>query len=45
MFQQTNLQILGGLDKDVTESILHAAFIPFGNIISVQIAADPSTST
>ncbi|KAI7863432.1 peptidyl-prolyl cis-trans isomerase E [Spinellus fusiger] len=31
---------VGGLDQDVTEAILHAAFIPFGDIVSVQLTPD-----
>ena len=27
----------------MTEAILHAAFIPFGNIVSVQLAVDPGS--
>ncbi|KAG2220556.1 hypothetical protein INT45_004162 [Circinella minor] len=34
---------VGGLDQDMTEAILHAAFIPFGNIVSVQLAVDPGS--
>lgn len=31
---------VGGLDEKVTEELLHAAFIPFGNINEVQIPKD-----
>ncbi|KAI9321042.1 peptidyl-prolyl cis-trans isomerase E [Dichotomocladium elegans] len=34
---------VGGLDQDMTEELLHAAFIPFGDIVSVQLAVDPGT--
>ena len=33
----------GGLDETVDEAILHAAFIPFGEIKEVQIPKDNST--
>ncbi|KAJ3146869.1 hypothetical protein HDU86_008365 [Geranomyces michiganensis] len=33
----------GGLDDQVTEPILHAAFLPFGDILEVQIPPDPSS--
>lgn len=32
--------ILGGLAEEVDEKILHAAFIPFGEIVDVQIPLD-----
>ncbi|KAM3580814.1 Peptidyl-prolyl cis-trans isomerase cyp10 [Umbelopsis sp. WA50703] len=35
---------VGGLDQEVTEKLLYSAFIPFGDIISVQIPPDPSSS-
>ncbi len=31
---------VGGLDQAVTEEMLHAAFIPFGNIREVSIPRD-----
>ncbi|KAI9498366.1 hypothetical protein BDB00DRAFT_445371 [Zychaea mexicana] len=34
---------VGGLDQEMTEAILHAAFIPFGDIVSVQLAVDPGS--
>ncbi|KAJ3012029.1 hypothetical protein HKX48_006523, partial [Thoreauomyces humboldtii] len=34
----------GGLDATVSEQTLHAAFLPFGDILSVQIPPDPSSS-
>jgi len=34
---------VGGLDERVTEQLLHAAFIPFGDIVEVQIPLDQST--
>eukprot|EP00794_Sanderia_malayensis_P004623 gene4623-5230_t len=34
---------VGGLAEDVNEKILHAAFIPFGDIIDVQIPLDYAT--
>jgi RNA recognition motif-containing protein len=38
------LSLPGGLDQEVTEKLLYSAFIPFGDIISVQIPPDPSSS-
>ena len=37
--QQTILYV-GGLAAEVTEEVLHAAFIPFGDIKSIQISKD-----
>ncbi|KAI8093651.1 peptidyl-prolyl cis-trans isomerase E [Halteromyces radiatus] len=34
---------VGGLDESVTQSILHAAFIPFGELVSVELALDPGS--
>eukprot|EP01132_Coremiostelium_polycephalum_P001977 gene1977-2433_t len=34
---------VGGLDENVTEDILRAAFIPFGNINEIIIPIDPHT--
>ena len=31
---------VGGLDQSVSEEMLHAAFVPFGNIREVSIAKD-----
>lgn len=36
---------IGGVDQQVTEAILHAAFIPFGEIVAVQLSPDASRST
>ena len=38
----TNKRVLyvGGLDEGVTETLLHDAFIPFGEIKSVEIPQD-----
>ena len=33
----------GGLAEEVDEKILHAAFIPFGEVIDVQIPLDYAT--
>lgn len=33
---------IGGVDQQVTEAILHAAFIPFGEIVAVQLSPDAS---
>ena len=35
---------IGGLGEDITKQTLHAAFIPFGEIKSVDIPYDTSTS-
>jgi len=37
--QQTILYV-GGLAAEVTEEVLHAAFVPFGDIKSIQISKD-----
>ncbi|KAI8823338.1 peptidyl-prolyl cis-trans isomerase E [Fimicolochytrium jonesii] len=34
---------VGGLDDQITEQILHAAFLPFGDILEVQIPPDPTS--
>jgi peptidyl-prolyl isomerase E (cyclophilin E) len=36
--------MIGGIDQEVTEAILHAAFIPFGEIVAVQLSPDNSRS-
>jgi len=36
---------VGGLDEQVSEEILHAAFIPFGDLRSVQVPKDFSKGT
>ena len=40
MSRKKNIIYVGGLDTNVSEEILHAAFIPFGDIKSVQIPKD-----
>lgn len=35
--------ISGGLAEEVDEKVLHAAFIPFGDIIDIQIPLDYET--
>ncbi|CAG8462355.1 3894_t:CDS:2, partial [Racocetra fulgida] len=35
--------LAGGLDDQVNEQILHAAFIPFGDIVEIQIPPDPAS--
>ena len=37
------ISILGGLAEEVTEKDLHATFIPFGDIIDIQIPLDYET--
>lgn len=34
---------VGGLEENVTEAILHAAFVPFGDIKDVSIPLDHAT--
>lgn len=36
---------VGGLDKQATEQVLYAAFVPFGPLKSVQVPMDYSTRT
>lgn len=31
---------VGGLADDVTEKLIHAAFIPFGDIVDIQMPVD-----
>lgn len=33
---------VSGLHDEVTEQMLHASFIPFGDIVQVQIPPDPT---
>ena len=40
---KSNCNFLGGLAEEVTEKVLRAAFIPFGDISEVQIPIDYST--
>ena len=35
-----NLHVSGGLSEEVDEKILHAAFIPFGDLIDINIPLD-----
>ncbi|KAF9309506.1 hypothetical protein BKA57DRAFT_474068 [Linnemannia elongata] len=35
---------VGGLDEQVTPQILHAAFIPFGDITQIEIPSDPTSN-
>lgn len=34
---------VGGLDENVDEKILHAAFIPFGEVKSIELPKDYTT--
>jgi len=34
---------LGGLSEEVDEKVLHAAFIPFGDIMDIQLPLDYET--
>jgi peptidyl-prolyl isomerase E (cyclophilin E) len=40
MAKPRNLLYVGGLENEVTEDILFAAFVPFGPLRSVQIPKD-----
>lgn len=40
-----HLYLSGGLAEEVDEKVLHAAFIPFGDIIDIQIPLDYETGT
>ena len=44
MSKSRNSVYVGGLDESVTEDILHAAFIPFGDLKSVQIVKNYQNS-
>ncbi|KAG0054432.1 hypothetical protein BGZ83_011226 [Gryganskiella cystojenkinii] len=35
---------IGGLDEQVTTQVLHAAFIPFGEITQIEIPPDPTST-
>ncbi len=35
---------VGGLDEGVTEALVHAAFVPFGNVKEVNLPMDPESS-
>lgn len=35
--------VAGGIPEDVDEKVLHAAFIPFGDIMDIQIPLDYET--
>lgn len=37
------LQFIGGLAEEVDEKVLHAAFIPFGDVVDIQIPLDYET--
>lgn len=38
--KKLNMIYVGGIDDSVTEEVLHAAFIPFGELKSIQIPRD-----
>ena len=42
--RKNTILYVGGLESQVTEEILHSAFIPFGEIKSVQIPKDYAES-
>ena len=35
--------VLGGLAEEVDEKVLHAAFVPFGDLLDIQIPIDYET--
>ena len=37
------LYVLGGLAEEVDEKVLHAAFVPFGDLLDIQIPIDYET--
>lgn len=39
------IYFIGGLSEEVDEKILHAAFIPFGDIVSINIPPDYTTKS
>ncbi|KAI8849936.1 peptidylprolyl isomerase E-like protein [Chytridium lagenaria] len=43
-FKAKTIVFVGGLEDQVNYDILHAAFIPFGDIMEVQIPTDPSNN-
>ena len=45
IFKTNNIQFLwlGGLDEQVNEVFLLNAFVPFGDIVQVQIPKDPTS--
>jgi peptidyl-prolyl isomerase E (cyclophilin E) len=42
-FNECNACFSGGLAEEVDEKVLHAAFIPFGDIMDIQIPLDYET--
>lgn len=44
MLQRKNILYVGGLEESVTEEILLSAFIPFGEIKSIQIPKEYNLS-
>lgn len=38
-----SLFLSGGLAEEVDEKVLHAAFIPFGDIVDIQVPLDYET--
>ena len=39
----TVIYVLGGLAEEVDEKVLHAAFVPFGDLLDIQIPIDYET--
>lgn len=44
MAQKKTMLYVGGLAPEVSEEVLHAAFIPFGEIKSLQVSSFKITS-
>lgn len=42
--EKKNILYVGGLDDAVTEEMLHSAFLPFGELKSIQLPRDFSSS-
>jgi peptidyl-prolyl isomerase E (cyclophilin E) len=44
MEQKKTLLYVGGINHEMTTDVLYSAFIPFGDIVEVQIPPDPTDS-
>ncbi|KAI8071021.1 hypothetical protein BC940DRAFT_295044 [Gongronella butleri] len=40
MAEKKNILYVGGLDENVTQEMLYSAFIPFGDLVSAELALD-----
>jgi len=43
MSKNKRILYVGGLAEEVNEKLLHAAFIPFGDLAEVNMPLDPTT--